>query len=221
MTTPHRELTTLYQRQGYVVVEQALPREVAAVFLAITQKGMGDTREAQARFTAAMHPLDKPAYDVYASDYIPAMTLLWGFTAFMSQVTGKSLLPTYSYFRAYQKGGVCLVHSDRPACEHSMSLTLGYSDGRVWPFDVSTRRLAAPEHEGMQPDFGDDPHASVDLAPGDAIVYQGVHHRHGRIAPNPNQWSAHIFMHWVDRDGPYREFAFDKRRLPAAADFKF
>ncbi len=221
MSTPQSEVTDTYQRQGYVVAEQVLPRQVAEAFLAITQKGMGETREAQARFTAAMQPLDKPAYDLYDSDYLPAMTLLWGLTPFMSQLTGKFLLPTYSYFRVYQGGGLCLVHSDRPACEHSMSLTLGYSEGRVWPFDISRRRLLGPDMESAQADFGDDGHESLHLTPGDAIVYQGVHYRHGRLVPNPNQWSAHIFMHWVDRDGPFSDQGFDKRRLPTAAEFKF
>lgn len=210
-----------YAQQGYVAVAGVLPAEVAAVFLSITQKGMGDTRDAQARFTAQVGPLDKPAYDVYSSDYTAALTLLWGMTPFMAQVTGKALLPTYAYFRVYQQGGLCLVHSDRPACEHSMSLALGSSDGCPWPFAIARRALDGEDRLGVRPDFGGEDYASLELAAGDAVVYQGVRHRHGRIVPNPNRWSAHLFMHWVDRDGPYRDHAFDRRRLPAPADFHF
>ena len=46
-------------------------------------------------------------------------------------------------------------------------------------------------------------------------------HRHGRTAPNPNAWSAHLFLHWVDRDGPYRDHAFDGQITPADVDFAF
>jgi hypothetical protein len=41
-------------------------------------------------------------------------------------------------------------------------------------------------------------------------MYRGVNHRHGRIEPNPNRWSAHLFMHWVDANGRFADEAFDK-----------
>jgi hypothetical protein len=56
---------------------------------------------------------------------------------------------------------------------------------------------------------------------GDAVLYQGVHHRHGRMTPNPNGWSAHLFMHWVDQDGPYRDQAFDGLIDDVPAQFTF
>jgi hypothetical protein len=34
---------------------------------------------------------------------------------------------------------------------------------------------------------------------GDAVLYRGVNHRHGRLRPNPNAWSANLFLHWIDR----------------------
>jgi len=42
------------------------------------------------------------------------------------------------------------------------------------------------------------------------VLYRGVQRRHGRTRPNPNGWSAHLFLHWVERGGPYADFAFDK-----------
>ena len=213
----------LYKKRGYAPVQGVIPPEVAAVFLSITQKAMGDSREAQARFAASMKPLNTSAYDVYGHDYPAALTFLWAMTPFVEQAIGKSLLPTYSYFRVYQQGGVCMVHSDRPACEHSMSLALGSSDGLKWPFAIGRRRLSEQEIRAGEilPDFGADRYSTISMEPGDAILYQGVHYRHGRLAPNPNRWSAHMFLHWVDRDGPLKEFAFDKRALPDEAAFHF
>ncbi|MCW5723549.1 MAG: hypothetical protein KIS81_01170 [Maricaulaceae bacterium] len=225
MTNKGQDVTETYNAQGYAAVRQVIPPEVAAVFLSITQKAMGDTRESQARFNSAAQPLNKPAYDVYSYDYPAAMTLLWGLTPFMEGATGKALLPTYSFFRVYPKGGVCKVHSDRPSCEHSMSLTLGSSDGLIWPFAIGRRRLTDDDlgdrARGIEPDFGKDEYSTVNMKPGDAVLYQGVHYRHGRLDPNPNRWSAHIFLHWIDRNGPYKDHAFDKRALPGAAEFRF
>jgi hypothetical protein len=216
-------LRSVYDERGYATVKNVIPPEVAAVFLSITQKAMGDGRDAQARFAASMKQLSKPAYDIYSYDYPAALTFLWALTPFVQSAIGKSLLPTYSYFRVYQKGGLCMVHSDRPSCEHSMSLALGASDGLKWPFAIGERRLSEQEIQAGEilPDFGEDKFSTFELDPGDAILYQGVHYRHGRIAPNPNRWSAHLFLHWVERDGPFKEFAFDKRALPSGAKFTF
>lgn len=218
-----QSLESMYKKHGYAPVQGVISPEVAAVFLSITQKAMGDTREAQARFAADMKPLDKPAYDIYSRDYPAALTFLWALTPFVEQAIGKSLLPTYCYFRVYPQGGICMVHSDRPACEHSMSLTLGSSDGQKWPFAIGRRRLSEAEIRAGEilPDFGTDRFATINMNPGDAILYQGVHYRHGRIKPNPNRWSAHIFLHWVDRDGPFKEHAFDRKALPPPAEFHF
>ena len=142
---------------------------------------------------------------------------LWGLTPMVSQAVGKDLLPTYDYLRIYRKGDTCRVHSDRYSCEHSLSLTLGYSDDAPWDLQVEKRRTdpSAQVEENFPSDF-----ASIGMKPGDAVLYQGVHHRHGRTDPNPNRWSVHLFLHWVDRDGPYGEHAFDGR-APQKVDFSF
>jgi hypothetical protein len=56
---------------------------------------------------------------------------------------------------------------------------------------------------------------------GDAVLYRGVNHRHGRLSPNPNGWSVHLFLHWVDRSGPYRDHAFDGRIHGSETRFTF
>jgi hypothetical protein len=61
----------------------------------------------------------------------------------------------------------------------------------------------------VEPDFGGAPFAALTMEPGDAVLYRGAEHRHGRMTPNANAWSAHLFLHWVDRNGPYASHAFD------------
>jgi hypothetical protein len=164
--------------------------------------------------------LKRPAVELYGYQYKPMLTFLWGLTPAMCEVTGRNLLPTYSYFRAYQQDDLCYVHSDRHACEHSLSMTLAYSDGKSWTLDVSQHRggeRAAP----ITKDFAGQSYSSVRMQPGDAVLYQGVHYRHGRVTPNPNRWSAHMFLHWVDADGPFKAQAFDGKSAqgPEPADF--
>ncbi|WP_156767779.1 hypothetical protein [Candidatus Viadribacter manganicus] len=45
------------------------------------------------------------------------------------------------------------------------------------------------------------------MQPGDA----------GRVSLNPNRWPAHMFLHWVDRNGPHAAHAFDVMAAPASA----
>ena len=59
-------------------------------------------------------------------------------------------------------------------------------------------------------DFGTEAPAEFAMKPGDGVLYRGVQRRHGRTRPNPNGWSAHLFLHWVERDGPYADHAFDQ-----------
>jgi len=100
-----------------------------------------------------------------------------------------------------------------------MSLTLGYSDSIAWPLEVARKRIEAPYARADEQFLVEEEVSSVAMRPGDAVLYQGVHHHHGRTTPNPNRWSAHLFLHWVDRDGPYAAHAFDGQPPPAIVDF--
>jgi hypothetical protein len=59
------------------------------------------------------------------------------------------------------------------------------------------------------------------LEVGDAVLYYGVRYPHGRTTPNPNTWSAHLFLHFVDRNGPHAGEAFDGRVRLEPVDFDF
>lgn len=208
-----------YHRDGYAHLEGLLPPEVAQAFLQSLKQDMGPGPIPLSRAAGHVNLLTRPAFEVYGHHYQPMLHFLWGLTPAVSEVVGRPLLPTYDYLRIYRSGDVCRVHSDRYSCEHSLSLTLGYSDGHVWPIEVEKAR-SEPSAK-VEPDFGAGAFSSVALGVGDALLYQGVHHRHGRTAPNPNRWSVHLFLHWVDRDGPYRDHAFDGRLKPAPVDFSF
>jgi hypothetical protein len=52
---------------------------------------------------------------IYAQQYPPMPGLLWGLTPRIAAATGCELLPTYAWFRLYQRDDVCRVHTDRQA----------------------------------------------------------------------------------------------------------
>lgn len=199
-----------YKALGYAHIRNLIPTEVAAAFLRGLQDELARAQIPINRFLASNNLLTKSSIEIYGHFYKPMIHFLWALTPVMRDLVGRELLPTYDYFRIYRQGDICRVHSDRQACEHSLSLTLGYSDGLPWNLDVSSERIPAPS-PAVDEHFDAAPHHSIAMGVGDAVLYEGVHHRHGRVTPNPNRWSAHLFLHWVDRDGPYREFAFDGR----------
>jgi len=95
-------------------------------------------------------------------------------------------------------------------------LTLAYSDGLPWNLQIGTQPVE--DAKSLNEDFGDEPFSSVAMKPGDAVLYQGVKRRHGRIEPNPNGWSAHLFLQWVERGGAHMGHAFDAELLRAQAE---
>jgi hypothetical protein len=205
--------------KGYALIEGLIPIELCKVFLNRIKADMKGANMPLSRFAVENSPiLNKVAIEIPGKTYRPMVQFLWGLTPAMSQLTGKDLLPTYNYFRIYREGDVCKVHSDREACEHSLSLTLAYSDGKTWDLAVGQERV-----KGFGPireDFEDKDFSSLTMQPGDAVLYQGIHYRHGRLTPNPNRWSAHLFLHWIDKDGPYKAFAFDKTEIvPQQVEF--
>lgn len=208
-----------YNRDGYALVQGLIPKDVARAFVASIKRDMGDAPIPISRMPQHPAVLKRAAFEVYGHMYKPMNFFLWALTPTISRLTGRDLLPTYDYFRIYRQGDICRVHSDRPSCEHSVSLTLDYSDGMPW--DLQVARYKNDTLHPLQEDFGEKEYSSLTMQVGDAVLYQGVNHGHGRITPNPNAWSAHLFLHFVDREGPHREEAFDRNANLAPVNFSF
>lgn len=113
-------------------------------------------------------------------------------------VSGKVLIPTYSYYRVYRPGHELKTHKDRPACEYSVTVSFNQN------YQSMTNQYSWPMYVEGTP---------VHLDPGDAIVYKGVEVEHWRDKFDAPQLSYHIqgFFHYVDANGPYAEEALDKR----------
>lgn len=208
-----------YREDGYALFRGLVSPEIAREFLHGLKDDLVTGPLPVSEIQDYPNLLTRPAFEVYGHHYRPMLYFLWGLTPMMCNIVGKDLLPTYNYFRIYREGDVCRVHSDRYSCEHSLSLTLDYSDGVPWPLEFE--KLASEPSSRVEADFGGADFGSTVMDVGDAVIYRGVNHRHGRTSPNPNMWSAHLFLHWVDRSGPYRDHAFDGREREYPVAFSF
>ena len=103
-------------------------------------------------------------------------SLLYSSIKDMSNFTGKTLHPTYSYYRVYEPGAVMKKHIDRTSCKHSMTLCLGYTE-KVWPIYL----------EGTP----------INLESGDLLVYRGDKLKHWRD-PLPSGYQSQVFLHYVE-----------------------
>ena len=123
--------------------------------------------------------------------------LLNGLLPYFESATGKQLYPTYSYARLYKPGEILEVHTDRESCEISATITLGF-EGEGWPLYM-----------------GDDMDKSnpsiVHMDVGDAILYYGGIKHHWREEYNQGKWQAQVFLHYVDANGPYKDWKFDNK----------
>lgn len=139
------------------------------------------------------------------------------------QASGLKLLPTYAYARWYEPGEVLKIHRDRPSCEVSATITLGF-EGNLWPIYIGKpsetftdcSRIDELDNTVYATDVG-----KLDMEIGDAMLYRGCEMYHWRDEYKEGKWQAQVFLHYVDANGPYKEWIYDKRgklNLPSNDD---
>jgi predicted 2-oxoglutarate/Fe(II)-dependent dioxygenase YbiX len=126
-------------------------------------------------------------------NHISFLELLCEKTPEVSSLLEETVLPTYSYARVYKEGSVLEKHTDRDACE--ISLTLHLDGDFPWPIWIET-----PQQEKK----------FVSLNPGDAMIYLG------RIAPHwreeyKGSYYSQVFLHYVKSRGECSYAYFDNR----------
>jgi len=149
-------------------------------------------------------------YKKYPSDFAQAVQCpeslaiydMWAFvellvekTPLIASITEEPMFPTYSYARIYKNGETLKKHTDRGACEVSVTLHLG-NDGVEWPIYFET-----PNKEVVE----------LNLKPGQAAVYLGCVAPHWRDEYEGTDYTQ-VFLHYVRARGENRHCYFDKRR---------
>lgn len=102
-----------------------------------------------------------------------------------------SLYPTYSFGRFYPRQSVLNKHTDRPACEFSVSIPVWSEHGKVDPIYFES-------------------YESQDLSFGDLVIFRGCEIPHWRD-PTTGEFFA-VFLHYVNASGPSASWKFDKRQ---------
>jgi hypothetical protein len=54
--------------------------------------------------------------------------------------------------------------------------------------------------------------SEIRMGVGDVVLYRGVEKHHWREVYTEGKWQAQAFLHYVDADGKYAEWKFDKRK---------
>lgn len=131
----------------------------------------------------------------------------------VEEVTGLKLLPTYAYARLYVPGEELKIHKDRAACEISATLTLSF-DGDPWPFylgkktDVDTGIKIEDEKKNI---IFIENLSKIVMNVGEAVIYKGCEMHHWREEYKEGQSQLQVFLHYVDANGPFTEWKYDKR----------
>jgi hypothetical protein len=125
----------------------------------------------------------------------------------VEEVLEMDLHPTYYFDRFYFTGQELKRHSDRPACE--VSVTLQVSTNRKDPWSIWFEKPDGSE-------------SFVNMKNGDAVIYKGCEREHWRgplqsrynriqrIFKNDDTYHHQIFLHYINANGPYVNFAFDR-----------
>jgi len=183
----------VFQKNGYLVLRSVISNELRDF---ITQYTLFDEMQDFSPEKDYM-PLEAALVPESHSKYAdPAMeTLLLHLHTLIEKNTGLKLFPTYSYYRVYRPGDDLRPHTDRPSCEISatMCINFNYDINDPWAIFVEGNKR--------------------NLLPGDLVIYKGCELTHWRekFQGDENCWHIQAFLHYVDQNGPKKDFKWDKR----------
>jgi len=175
-----------FQENGYAVIQNLVDLSICSFLYEYALKGAQFGKLSSGDDAVPETPCR------YADPFME--TLLEMLHPRVEKEVGTQLYPTYSYFRVYKNGDILTRHKDRPSCEVSVSLNLGYKAVEPWPIWV--------EHAGVS--------TGIPLAQGGALIYRGTEVTHWRERYE-GEHAVQVFLHYVAQSGPNQEWKFDKR----------
>jgi hypothetical protein len=133
------------------------------------------------------------SFSIYSATCFEALAL--NLNNLMNEITNLTLYPTYSYARIYYKDAILDPHKDRPSCEYSTTICIDST--HIWDFYIKDRNNQKKV---------------ITLNPGDMCLYSGCELEHWREPYNGDK-QMQCFIHYVNSEGPYKEFKYDKRPM--------
>lgn len=177
------------EKNGYVVFRNFLPKDFC-------------------KFTQSYYKIRQDSLEYDIDDQCPRSksfyadplceTLLKTSCEKISNIINVELLPTYSYTRIYSKKEDLVLHVDRPECQFSVTVSLGYpKEQGISPLYMSKKEDGSDASEVM-------------LDVGDICIYRGDIIYHWR-KPFTQDWYLQTFLHYVDKNGVYNNRIYDGR----------
>ena len=130
----------------------------------------------------------------------------------VAKISQRKLGPNYSYWRMYLENATMKKHIDRPACELSTTICIGYDIDNLkdksykWPLYIKGKK----QKKGTP----------VFMEPGDMIVYEGCELEHWRNKFIGNN-HCQVFLHYNDLKKGKGKLFDDRPRLGLPDNYKY
>lgn len=179
-----------FETVGYALIRGFLQDPLLSVvhryMVMMSETGHGRERDGVVQNSVGMYgdPLMESILDLMA----PAI----------GAVSQRELMPTFAYWRLYKTGDSLHRHIDRISCEISATLMVGAN--------LEAIHQTKPDYAWAI--YTDD--VAHTLQPGDVVFYKGCEVEHWR-EPFEGTHQAQAFLHFVDRNGPFKLCRFDGR----------
>ena len=190
----YRQTARKFREHRYLFVKGILPRpilEYLKVYYAVLLTNNAFSRDEQCPSSLSLGA--DPGLDAILEWVRPEV----------GRLVGLELAPTYSYTRRYAKAELLPKHTDRNACEVSVTTSIEIPKG------------AGPSVVHLKP-----PHAretKVEMREGDGCIYAGAEVEHWRERFRLDGY-VQLFLHFISKRGPnYPELAFDGRKCLGAS----
>ena len=191
-----------FKKNKYCVIKEAIPKQLAEFvynyFMMKRQvaRTLFDTRFISPFTTEFGVWNDSQVPNTYSHYADIAMeTLLIRCLPIMEKTTKLKLNPTYSYARIYKKGDRLDRHKDRFSCEISTTLNLG---GDPWSIYLEPKKNVGIPDGKKYTLTSNNKGISINLKPGDMLVYQGMILEHWREEFTGDN-CAQVFLHYNNK----------------------
>lgn len=179
----------LFAEQKYVYIPNAIPLDICKL---ASQYGVF---QSAVNFTPG-ETLVVGSHTKYGDSLMDA--LLLHLLPQIEEHTGLKLYPTYSIYRTYKPGDVLEPHVDRPSCEISVTLCLGFTykhkdPNYTWPIFVEGKEFS--------------------MNAGDMLIYRGLELEHWRepFEGEFGTWQVQVFLHYVNANDKWAFLRYDSR----------
>jgi|5_EtaG_2_1085323.scaffolds.fasta_scaffold05222_6 hypothetical protein len=165
--------------------------------------------------------------DTYFDNTVNAMAYSYGdplmetildlSTSVVEKHVGKSLWPTFSFMRVYDKGSDLEIHTDRPSCEYTVALALGeFPVNKPYPLYIGELDPTS-EYKYFNIDKKLEPvkiNYKYDMIRNNAVLFQGQTDQtvHWREFCTHDHFIT-CFFHYVNKEGPHAQEKWDKRSM--------